>query len=360
MKKLLTLALVLMLALSFASCSKPGAAEQPAVTENGTGVPAEPAAPSETAAPAAEGGEQPYIILVNALIGHPVYEQQAEAARKAAEDYGVKLEIIGPTFGTSTIVTDYIAAMENAITLQPDAIIGEPFDPSLFEVFSRAKQANIPMFLTSNLLENEDDFVAWIGTDNYNYGVNAVDMIAEKTGGKANICVVMGDLATTNQVEQRKGIEERIAQKYPDMKVVNVVADKNDLATAMNVTEDTLNTYPETNCFVMLESTGGPGVAQVCAEMNRDDVLILDIDAVAATIDNIKAGKVWATLAQNFYKRGYESVRMAYEYLNEGSNASFAKLNDSGTVLIDERNVVAYEENLWDQIIYKGTPWPAK
>ncbi len=357
MKKVLILALTLMMVLSVGACSKP-AVEQPApaVTSSSN----EPAGPAETAAPAAAEGEQPYIILVNALVGHPVYEQQAEAARKAAEDYGVKLEIIGPTFGTSTIVTDYIAAMENAITLQPDAIIGEPFDPSLFEVFSRAKQANIPMFLTSNLLENEDEFVAWIGTDNYNYGINAADMIAEKTGGKANICVVMGDLATTNQVEQRKGIEERIAEKYPDMKVVNVVADKNDLATAMTVTEDTLNTYPETNCFVMLESTGGPGVAQVCAEMDRSDVLILDIDAVEATIDNIKDGKVWATLAQNFYKRGYESVRMAYEHLTEGSNATFAKMNDSGTVLIDSTNVVAYEENLWEEIVYKGTPWPAK
>lgn len=347
MKKLLAMALVLMLALSFFACS-PKAAD----TE-------EPAAEAtEATEPAAE--DQPYVILVNALVGHPVYEQQAEAARKAAEEYGVKLEIIGPTFGTTTIVTDYIAAMENAITLAPDAIIGEPFDPSLFEVFNRAKEAGIPMFLTSNLLEDQEAFIAWIGTDNYNYGLNAADMIAAKTDGKANICVVMGDLATTNQVEQRKGLEDRIAEKYPDMKITNVVADKNDVATAMTVIEDTLNTYPETNVVIMLESTGGPGVVQVCGEMNRTDVLILDIDAVEATIDNIAAGKVWATLAQNFYKRGYESVRMAYEYLTEGDAATFAKLNDSGTVLIDQSNVDTYADDLWGAIVYKGTPWPAK
>jgi ABC-type sugar transport system substrate-binding protein len=336
-----------MLALSFFACS-PKAAD----TE-------EPAAEAtEATEPAAE--DQPYVILVNALVGHPVYEQQAEAARKAAEEYGVKLEIIGPTFGTTTIVTDYIAAMENAITLAPDAIIGEPFDPSLFEVFNRAKEAGIPMFLTSNLLEDQDAFISWIGTDNYNYGLNAADMIAAKTDGKANICVVMGDLATTNQVEQRQGLEDRIAEKYPDMKITNVVADKNDVATAMSVIEDTLNTYPETNVVIMLESTGGPGVVQVCGEMNRTDVLILDIDAVEATIDNIAAGKVWATLAQNFYKRGYESVRMAYEYLTEGDAATFAKLNDSGTVLIDKSNVDTYAEDLWGAIVYKGTPWPAQ
>ena len=356
MKKILIMVLALMLAFSaFACSSKPAASEAPAAE-----AAAEPAQATEPAAEPAAAEDQPYVILVNALVGHPVYEQQAEAARKAAEEYGVKLEIIGPTFGTTTIVTDYIAAMENAITLQPDAIIGEPFDPSLFEVFDRAKQAGVPMFLTSNLLEDESAFISWIGTDNYNYGVNAADMIAAKTDGKANICVVMGDLATTNQVEQRKGIEDRIAEKYPDMKITNVVADKNDVATAMSVIEDTLNTYPETNVVVMLESTGGPGVVQVCQETGRTDVLILDIDAVDATIDNIKAGKVWATLAQNFYKRGYESVRMAYEYLTEGDAATFAKLNDSGTVLIDQSNAATYAEDLWGAIVYKGTPWPAK
>jgi len=355
MKKTLILVLALMLMFgAFACSSTPAPAAEPA---------AEAATePTQAAEPAAEPAtaDQPYVILVNALVGHPVYEQQAEAARKAAEEYGVKLEIIGPTFGTTSIVTDYIAAMENAITLQPDAIIGEPFDPSLFEVFDRVKQAGIPMFLTSNLLEDQDAFVAWIGTDNYNYGVNAADMIAAKTDGKGQICVVMGDLATTNQVEQRKGLEERMAEKYPDMKITNVVADKNDVATAMSVIEDTLNTYPETNVVIMLESTGGPGVVQVCQEPGRTDVLILDIDAVDATIDNIKAGKVWATLAQNFYKRGYESVRMAYEYLTDGDAATFAKLNDSGTVLIDQSNVATYSEDLWGAIVYKGTPWPAK
>lgn len=357
MKKLLAMALVLMLALSFFACSSK-AADTEAPAAEATEAADAAAETAEATEPAAE--DQPYVILVNALVGHPVYEQQAEAARKAAEEYGVKLEIIGPTFGTTTIVTDYIAAMENAITLEPDAIIGEPFDPSLFEVFNRAKEAGIPMFLTSNLLEDQDAFISWIGTDNYNYGLNAADMIAAKTEGKANICVVMGDLATTNQVEQRNGLEDRIAEKYPEMKITNVVADKNDVATAMSVIEDTLNTYPETNVVIMLESTGGPGVVQVCEEMNRTDVLILDIDAVEATIDNIAAGKVWATLAQNFYKRGYESVRMAYEYLTEGDAATFAKLNDSGTVLIDKSNVDTYAEDLWGAIVYKGTPWPAK
>ena len=82
------------------------------------------------------------------------------------------------------------------------------------------------------------------------------------------------------------------------------------------------------------------------------------VDAVAETIDNIIAGDEWATMAQNFFKRGYESVRMAYEYYTSGGTAEFPKYVDSGTVLITAENASTYEDDLWAVICTKGTPWP--
>ncbi len=301
-------------------------------------------------------GDQPYIIMVNALNGHPVYEQQAEAARKAAEDYGVKLEIIGPSMGTATLSQDYIAAMENAITLKPDAIICEPFDPAFFQCVKDATAAGIPTFCTSNGTDDEADYISTIGTDNTQYGITAADMIAEATGGKANLLVVLGNLTTVNQVEQLNGIKDRIAEKYPDMKVVDAVADDNDLAKAVTLFQDNFNTYPEIDTVVMLESTGGPGAAQVAAEMNKE-IRVLDIDAVEETIKNIQNGTEWATLAQNFFKRGYESVRMAYEYLTQDGKVEYGKFVDSSTVLITAENAATYEEDLWAAVKVKGTSW---
>ena len=333
MKKLIALLLALVMVVGLVAC---GAKEE--------------------AAPEAAPEEAPYIIMVNALNGHPVYEQQAEAARKAAEDYGVTLEIIGPSMGTSTIVSDYVAAMENAITLQPDAIICEPFDPALFTCVTQAHEAGIPVFCTSNGTDNTEEYVSCTGTDNTQYGITAADMIAEATGGKANLLVVLGNLTTVNQVEQLEGIKSRIAEAYPDMKVVDAVADENDLSKAVTLFQDNFNAYPEIDTVVMLESTGGPGAAQVAKEMNKE-VRILDIDAVAETIANIEAGSEWATLAQNFFKRGYESVRMAYEYLTQDGQIEYSQFMDSSTVLITAENAPTYEEDLWAAVKMKGMPW---
>lgn len=355
MKKILAILLALVMVLSLVACAKTPAAEpateQPAADQSTDAAPADEAPTDEATAE-----DAPYIIMVNAINGHPVYEQQAEAARKAAEDYGVKLEIIGPSMGTQTLINDYVAAMENAITLQPDAIICEPFDPALFAGVSAAHAAGIPVFCTSNGTDKDDEYISCTGTDNTQYGVTAADMIAEATDGKANLLVVLGNLTTVNQVEQLEGIKSRIAEKYPNMKVVDAVADENDLSKAVSLFQDNFNAYPEIDTVVMLESTGGPGAAQVAREMNKE-VRILDIDAVAETIDNIKNGEEWATLAQNFFKRGYESVRMAYEYLTQDGNVDYGHFVDSATVLITADNAATYEEDLWAAVKVKGMDW---
>lgn len=344
MKKLVAMLLALVMILAMTAC---GANEKPQAEEKS----------ASEAAPVEETTEAPYVIMVNALNGHPVYEQQAEGARKAAEDYGVNLEIIGPTMGATTGSTDYVVSMENAITLAPDVLICEPYDPIVFPSVKNATAAGIPVFCTSNLPEADEDYITCIGTENFAYGQTAVDMVAEASNGTANILVVVGSLTTTNQAEILQGMRDRIAEKYPDIKIVDAVADENDLSKAVALFQDNFNSYPEIDTVVMLEATGGPGAAQVAREMNKE-VRILDIDAVAETIDNIIAGDEWATMAQNFFKRGYESVRMAYEYAASGGRASFPKYVDSGTVLITAENAATYEEDLWAAVCMKGTPWP--
>ena len=210
------------------------------------------------------GSQKPYyIILVNALVGHPVYEQQAEGARMAARDYGVNLEIIGPAMGTPTEAEDTINFIDSAIIKKPDAIITEPWDPSLFASMQRLYNAKIPNFCTSNLPDNHDHFVAWIGTDNYNYGVTSADMIAEKTGGRANVCVMMSFLDISNQVEIKQGFMDRTAEKYPNIKISVTESDQANMDIAMRKFEEIFRAYPEVDVVWMLEGTGGPAAAQV-------------------------------------------------------------------------------------------------
>jgi len=352
MKKLLCILIALAMVLALAACQ----AKETAAEEKSGKTPVEETATETPAETETEEKEPWYIIYVNPLVGHPVLEQQVVGAKMAAEDYGINLEVIGPAASSAALVEETNAAIDNAITMGADAIITDPWDTSMNAAVERVYNAGIPFFSTSTIPENEDHYIGYIGTDNYNYGVAAADMLAEKTGGEAKVCVMMSFLEAANQQEQKRGFEETIAEKYPGIEIVVTEADGADMAKAITKFEEVFQAYPEIDTVWMLEATGGPAAAQVASEMGKD-VLILDIDAVEQTIDLIASGDTWATMAQNFYKRGYESVRMAYEYLENGNADSFPRHVDSGVVLITQENVDSYEQDLMDAITYKGTDW---
>lgn len=304
---------------------------------------------------------EPYIIMVNALNGLPVYEQQTNAAQKAATDYGIKFEIMGPSVedklpDTEAIVKAYKAEMEKAIAKKPDAIICEPFEHGIYDSVKAAHDAGIPVFCTSNGTENDGDYISYIGTDNAEYGKLAADLLAKKMGNKACVLAVMSDKNVKNQSEQLEAFKKQCAEKYPEMVVADTVYDIANADTATDLFKKKFAENKKIDAVLMLESVGGPSAATVAKNMKRD-ICILDVDASDKTIENIISGDEWATLAQNFFKRGYESVRMAYEYIQNNGKVDYGKFVDSSVVPITKENADGYEQALWDAVRTKGTKW---
>jgi ABC-type sugar transport system substrate-binding protein len=304
-----------------------------------------------------DAAKEPWkIVFVNALVGHPVYNDQDRGIRDAVSDLGsdvVDVQIIGAS-DTNGLAEKTIEFIDQAIAMHPDAIVCEPWDPTMYTAIDRAREAGIPVACTSNKPDDMDKIFAFIGTDNTQYGIDAADVLAEKTGGVANIMIMMSKLDISNQVEAKNAFEARLAEKYPDMKVVLVESDDANLQTAMEKFDAAYRAYPEIDTVFMLEGTGAQAAAAVAKEQNRD-IVILGVDPIQETLDGIRNGGIWGTMAQNFYKRGYESIRFCVEYLNGNTNA-FVKENDSGLVLVTLDNVESIEQMLADATRIVGTP----
>jgi len=355
MKKLsFVLAFMLIFVLILSACtpsvSNDTAAEDTGSAEDGATDAAEPAEDTGAA-------KEPWrIVFVNALVGHPVYNDQDRGILDAVADIGsdvVDVQIVGAS-DTNGLAEKTIEYIDQAIAMKPDVIVCEPWDPSMYAAIERARDAGIAVACTSNKPEDMDQIFAFTGTDNVQYGMDAADALAEKMGGVANIMIMMSKLDISNQVEAKDAFEARIAEKYPDMKVVLVEADDANLQTAQEKFDASFRAYPEIDCVFMLEGTGAQAAAAVAAEQNRE-VVILGVDPIEETLDGIKDGSIWGTMAQNFYKRGYESIRFALEYL-EGNTDAFDKDNDSGVVLVTSENVDTIEQALADATRKVGTP----
>ncbi len=286
--------------------------------------------------------DEPYVIWVNPLVGSAVFTEADKGITVAAEEFGFKLKIIGPSVLDDT---QMLQSIENAIVERPDVIVTTPYNFTAIEQsYVRAAELGIPIINVSSD-SPEGTRVSFIGTDNTTYGQLAAEYINEKMNGEANVLIMMGNLDTSNQLEQKNAFEAKIAAEFPGIKVIITEEDNVDAVLAMQKFQDILKTHPEINLIFCLEGVGGPAAAVVLKEMGRvGEVTILAIDDYDEVLQYIRDGDIWATMAQNFYKMGYMAGKLAVDHLNGESVPSVV---DSGTVLITVDNVDTYAEEFY-------------
>jgi ribose transport system substrate-binding protein len=338
MKRIIALTLVCLMVFGlFSGCSKPADA------------PSKDGQTNTQASTKAEPDKKLKIAWINPLIGHPLYNMQDKGAKMAAEDYGVELSILG----TPTIAPEgYVEAIENAIADKFDGIVVCPYNVASFTpVLKKVKDANIPVVTT--IADVEPDLrISNIGLDLEAFGKLQAESLIEKTGGKANIVWMQSALDVDLQNAIRSNFEEALKSE-PGMKILVTEGDQVDPNIAMQKFQDIFNAYPEIDTVVMCEAAGGASAAKVAKEMNRE-ITILNIDDIDETLDGIRKGEMWATIAQNYVGIGYASVRLLAEKLRGEEVPDFVEVE---LILVTKDNVDTYKDDLTATMKKKGTPW---
>jgi len=282
------------------------------------------------------------------------YKVRQEAIARAAEDYGVTVDLLQPPGVT---VDAAIETIENAITQGYDAIIMEAwsYEPYL-EVIARATSMGIPLVSVHVPYQDTSLFISNQVIDNDGFGIAAADKIAEVTGGQANVLIMMNSPDISNQATIRQSFIDRAADKWPGVKVVDTQFTNVDPVVAARVFESALTARPEIDVAMWLESGTVTVGATVAKEMGvLDQIKIIGIDDPPDLIDSIRSGEVWGSFNQNFQKEGYEAVRTIVDYF-EGNE--FPQFTDCGIVLISPENVDDYVPSMWEPVALKGEPYP--
>jgi ABC-type sugar transport system substrate-binding protein len=335
MKRLLALFLTLgMIALFMSACNTPTV--QPSGSES---------------ASTSEPAKKLKIVWLNPLQNYIGYVNQEAATIEAAADYGVELISLGvPT--ADGIVEKNAQLLEDAIAMKPDAILCVPFNLAMNPGLEKALAAGIPV-IASGSDPGEALRTVYVGYNYETFGNAAADMMNEAFGGKANVFIMMSQFDAPNQVESKKAFEERI-KKYPGIKVIGFDKDNADMAQAMTIYDAFFRANPDLDTVWETEGVGGVAAVKVAQEQNRK-INIIEVDDGQEKLDNIRSGAVYATLAQNFYRMGYESLRAAVEIIN-GTEGTPTVI-DTGIIVVDKTNVDTYEKDMQDAISRIGTPW---
>ncbi len=292
------------------------------------------------------------MVWINPLQNYIGYVNQETAVKEAAAAYGVELTILGvPT--ADGIIEKNASLLEDAVSMKPDAILCVPFNKAMYPALEKAIKAGIKVIASGNDTADKALRSAYIGTDNKTMGKMAAETFNKGFSGKANVFVMMSQLDISNQVEAKAAFEAKI-KEYTGIKLVGFDKDGADMATAMTVFDAAFRADKTIDAVWMLEGVGGAAAVKIAAEQKRT-VNILEVDDGKETLDNIRSGAVYGSLAQNFFKMGYESVRLAYELLT-GVKEVPTEL-DSGIIVVTKANVETYSKDMDAAIMKKGTPW---
>ena len=155
----------------------------------------------------------------------------------------------------------------------------------------------------------------YIGTDNVAAGRQAGELVKEALPQGGNIMVFVGVLDAANAQQRYQGLKE--ALEGSNVTIIDVRTDNTERVRAKANAADTLVNYPDIAGMVGLWSYNGPAILGAVREANKlDKVKIIAFDEEDETLTGIKDGAIYATVVQQPFEFGYQSMALMAKVLS--------------------------------------------
>jgi ribose transport system substrate-binding protein len=237
-------------------------------------------------------------------------------ARKGVEQAGrempnVEAEVKIPGEGSAAeqkrIIDDLLAKGVDGMAISPV----DP-DNQTQLINDATKQA---LVLTQDSDAPKSDRACYIGTDNVAAGRQAGQLIKEALPQGGKIMIFVGKLDARNAQERYQGIKEVL--QGSNVEILDVRTDDTDHARAKSNAADTLVKYSDVAALVGLWSYNGPAIVSAVKDAGKvGQVKIVCFDEEDETLAGIKSGAIYATVVQQPYEFGYQSVKLMAKILS--------------------------------------------
>jgi len=154
----------------------------------------------------------------------------------------------------------------------------------------------------------------YIGTDNRAAGRQAGELIKEALPQGGKIMIFVGKIDARNAQERYQGIKD--ALQGSKIEIIDVRTDDTDRVRAKSNASDTLVKYSDVAALVGLWSYNGPAILNAVKDAGKvDQVKIVCFDEEDETLAGVKSGAIFATVVQQPYEFGYQSVQLMAKVL---------------------------------------------
>ena len=155
----------------------------------------------------------------------------------------------------------------------------------------------------------------YIGTDNIAAGRQAGELVKEALPQGGKIMVFVGVLDAANAQQRYQGLKE--ALQGSKVEIVDVRTDNTDRVRAKSNAADTLVNNPDIAGMVGLWAYNGPAILGAIRDAGKiGKVKIVCFDEADETLAGIKDDAIYATVVQQPYEFGRQSIEMMVKILD--------------------------------------------
>jgi ribose transport system substrate-binding protein len=212
------------------------------------------------------------------------------------------------------------------------------------EILNRVASQAV-LFTTDSDAPNSDR-VLYIGTDNVAAGEQAGGLIKQALPDGGKIMLFVGTMGADNARERVDGIKK--ALEGSKVEILDIRTDEVDFARAKRNVEDTLTKYPDIDALVGLYSYNTPQIVEAVRAAGKEgQVKVIGFDEDPVTLRGIADGVIEATVVQQPYEFGYQSMKLLARYI-EGDK-SFIPQNELmiiPTKVINKDNVADFQQQM--------------
>jgi ABC-type sugar transport system substrate-binding protein len=270
--------------------------------------------------PHANAGNEKTIALVMKALSNPFFLKMEEGAKKYAIEERIPLEIFGVE--RETDVERQIGICENLISRGYGAIVIAPADSKrLVPVCKKAMEKNIIIINIDNPLHPETMkqlgmAIPFVGSDNL-IGAGMVGRyIKDKLSGKGQVVVIEGIRGVENAELRKKGFIKTVTQNS-NIQIVASESANWHTDEALSITTEILEKHKGVDAIFCANDQMALGALQAIDIMGLSGTILLaGYDNIESARDEMRRGRLQATIEQHPELMGEYGVELAWNTLN--------------------------------------------
>ena len=238
--------------------------------------------------------------------GDPYFVSCRQGAEEAAKELGIDLLWDGPTDLDPAKQNEVVEAW---ITKGVDVIaVSVENQAGISTVLRKAREKGIKVITWDADAEKDArDFLINQATPQ-GIGYTLTDEVARIMGSKGEFAIITASLSAANQNEWIKNIRARLAEKYPDLKLVAIQPSEGDRDRAFAETQTVLKVYPNVKVIMAIAAPAVPGAAEAVKQSGRTDVKVTGLSLPNMNKPYVKSGVVESVVLWNTTDLGYLTV----------------------------------------------------